>query len=218
MSEEGYIKAPCQECHGRISLPADAVGVDFNCPHCGVGLQMLLKHTCEHCGGRLSFDGHPEAIGMQIDCSHCQHSTVLAPSTFAMNGGSAQPVQEEEQEQFDEEYEEEAEEEYEEEAEEIPEPETETRRRTGPPKPRPPQRGGPPKPRVPRKGKSGARGPVKSQTKSAVLSPAPRRMWRRKIRFRAANAPRPKDGKDPRLPRGKWLVPPSNWMKILPPP
>ena len=80
MSEEGYIKAPCHECHGRISLPQDAVGVDFNCPHCGVGLQMLLKHICEHCGGKLSFDGTPEAIGMEIECGHCHNSTVLKPT------------------------------------------------------------------------------------------------------------------------------------------
>ena len=106
MSEEGYIKAPCQECHGRISLPSDAVGVDFNCPHCGVGLQMLLKHTCEHCGGRLSFDGNPDAIGMQIECGHCNNQTVLAPSTFAMNG-SSEPAPQPAQEEYEEEYEEE---------------------------------------------------------------------------------------------------------------
>ncbi|MDG2213663.1 MAG: hypothetical protein P8M70_07530, partial [Verrucomicrobiota bacterium] len=62
MSEERYIKAPCCECNGRVSLPLDAIGVDFNCPHCGAGLQMLLKHICEHCNGKLSFDGNPDAI------------------------------------------------------------------------------------------------------------------------------------------------------------
>ena len=40
----------------------------------------LLKHTCEHCGGRLSFDGTPEAIGMEIECGHCHNSTVLKPT------------------------------------------------------------------------------------------------------------------------------------------
>lgn len=154
MSEEGYIKAPCEECHGRISLPSDAVGVDFNCPHCGVGLQMLLKHTCEHCGGRLSFDGNPGAIGMEIECGHCQNATVLAPSTFALNGGTDQPAQEEYEDEGEEEYEDE--EEYAEEEEGIPKPDTETRRRgDGPPKPRAPKRGGPPKPRQPRKARSG---------------------------------------------------------------
>ena len=151
MSEEGYIKAPCQECQGRISLPQDAVGVDFNCPHCGAGLQMLLKHICEHCGGKLSFDGTPEAIGMEIECGHCKNATVLKPSTFVVDGAgtSAESSEEEEYEdEYEEEYEEEIEEEYE---EEIPEPETETRRRTGPPKPRQPKRAGPPKPRQPRR-------------------------------------------------------------------
>jgi len=40
----------------------------------------LLKHTCEHCGGRLSFDGTPEAIDMEIECGHCHSSTVLKPT------------------------------------------------------------------------------------------------------------------------------------------
>jgi hypothetical protein len=167
MSEEGYIKAPCHECQGRISLPQDAVGVDFNCPHCGAGLQMLLKHTCDHCGGRLSFDGTPEAIGMEIECGHCHNSTVLQPSTFTMDGAgaAAQPAAEEdfkegeyeEEEYEEEEYEEEEyeDEEYEDENEEA-EPETVTRRRTGPPKPRTPKRAGPPKPRQPKK--AGQRG------------------------------------------------------------
>ena len=146
MSEEGYIKAPCQECEGRISLPQDAVGVDFNCPHCGAGLQMLLKHICEHCGGKLSFDGTPEAIGMEIECGHCHNATVLKPSTFAMDGaGTSAESSEEEEYEDEEEFEEEA---YE---DEIPEPETETRRRTGPPKPRQPKRTGPPKPRHPKR-------------------------------------------------------------------
>ena len=83
MSEESYIKAPCCECNGRVSLPLDAVGVDFNCPHCGAGLQMLLKHVCEHCNGKLSFDNNPEAIGSDIECGHCYEQTVLSPSTFS---------------------------------------------------------------------------------------------------------------------------------------
>ena len=160
MSEEGYIKAPCHECHGRISLPQDAVGVDFNCPHCGVGLQMLLKHICEHCGGKLSFDGTPEAIGMEIECGHCHKMTVLKPSTFAMDGAgtSAEPAGEDEYEE-EEEYEDEDYEDEEYEDEEV-EPETETRRRTGPPKPRPPKRAGPPKPRQPKRaGQSGGNRP-----------------------------------------------------------
>ncbi len=83
MSEESYIKAPCCECNGRVSLPLDAVGVDFNCPHCGAGLQMLLKHVCEHCNGKLSFDNTPDAIGTEIECGHCQNQTILSPSTFS---------------------------------------------------------------------------------------------------------------------------------------
>ena len=83
MSEESYIKAPCCECNGRVSLPLDAVGVDFNCPHCGAGLQMLLKHVCEHCNGKLSFDNNPDAIGTEVECGHCHKQTVLSPSTFS---------------------------------------------------------------------------------------------------------------------------------------
>ena len=90
MSEEDYIKVACYECRERISLPADGVGVAFNCPHCGVDLQMLLKHVCEHCGGRLSFDENPEAIGVQIECGHCHQATVLQPSTFLVDNAGAE--------------------------------------------------------------------------------------------------------------------------------
>ena len=98
MSEEGYIKVACHECSERISLPVDGVGVAFNCPHCGVDLQMLLKHICEHCGGRLSFEGKPEAIGVQIECGHCHQATALHPSTFAVDnaGARTEPATEEE--------------------------------------------------------------------------------------------------------------------------
>ena len=158
MSDDTYIKAPCHECGGRISLPGDAVGVDFNCPHCGVDLQMLLKHICEHCGGKLSFDEHPDAIGNEIQCGHCQNATILQPSTFVTHSGSAQPEPQPAQENYPEEeeyyadeytedegYEDEYEESYE---EEYTEPEPAPRR--GPPKPRPPKRRGPPAPRKPK--------------------------------------------------------------------
>jgi hypothetical protein len=158
MSEE-YCKSACQECNGRISLPVDAVGVEFNCPHCGVNLQLVLKHYCEHCNGPLSFEGNPDAIGMEIECGHCKNQTVLQPSALVIEDkeAAAEEVYEEEydesdegnegdEEEYDEEYEEE---EYEEEeAEEEAEPEP---KRGGPPKPRSPKRGGPPKPRQPKK-------------------------------------------------------------------
>jgi hypothetical protein len=137
MSDSDYIKAACAGCQGRISLPIEAVGVDFNCPHCGVDLQMLLKHTCEHCGGRLSFDDNPAAIGVEIQCGHCSNQTVLAPSTFIRETADAA----QETEEYDEDYEDE----YEEEEEDLPK---------GLPKPRAPKRGLP-KPRDPREGNVG---------------------------------------------------------------
>jgi hypothetical protein len=151
MSEE-YCKSACQECNGRISLPVDAVGVEFNCPHCGVKLQLVLKHYCEHCNGPLSFDGNPDAIGMEIECGHCKNQTVLQPSALVIEdkeeAGKEEVYEEEydesdesDEEEYDEEYEEgEYEEEYEEVEETEPEP-----KRGGPPKPRPP------KPRQPKK-------------------------------------------------------------------
>jgi hypothetical protein len=152
MSEE-YCKSACQECNGRISLPVDAVGVEFNCPHCGVNLQLVLKHYCEHCNGPLSFDGNPDAIGMEIECGHCKNQTVLQPSALVIEDKAA--AEEEEEEVYEEEFEEdgdgseeEYDEEYEEEDQEEAEPEPE---RGGPPKPRQPKRGGPPKPRQPKK-------------------------------------------------------------------
>jgi hypothetical protein len=36
---------------------------------------MLIKNTCENCGGRLEFD--VEHIGTTIDCPHCQQPTLL---------------------------------------------------------------------------------------------------------------------------------------------
>ncbi len=153
MSEE-YCKSACQECNGRISLPVDAVGVEFNCPHCGVNLQLVLKHYCEHCNGPLSFEGNPDAIGMEIECGHCKNQTVLQPSALVIEDKTA-PAEEEvyeeeydEGEEYEEEYEEDYEEEGDEESESEPEPEP---KRGGPPKPRQPKRGGPPKPRQPKK-------------------------------------------------------------------
>ena len=148
MSEE-YCKSACQECNGRISLPVDAVGVEFNCPHCGVNLQLVLKHYCEHCNGPLSFEGNPDAIGAEIECGHCKNQTVLQPSALVIEDkeAAAEEVYEEEYDEGnEEEYDEEYEEEYEEEEEAEPEPE-----RGGPPKPRQPKHGGPPKPRQPNK-------------------------------------------------------------------
>ena len=149
MSDSDYIKAACAGCQGRISLPMEAVGVDFNCPHCGVDLQMLLKHTCEHCGGRLSFDDNPAAIGVQIQCGHCSNQTVLAPSTFIQESAGAAPETEEYAEEYEDEYGDEYEEEYDDEYEEEDDD-----RPKGLPKPRAPKRGLP-KPRGPRGGAGG---------------------------------------------------------------
>ena len=113
MGEE-YCKSACQECNGRISLPVDAVGVDFNCPHCGVNLQLVLKHYCEHCNGPLSFDGNPDAIGMEIECGHCQNQTVLQPSALVIEDENSSAPEEEYEEEYDEAEEEEYEEEYDE--------------------------------------------------------------------------------------------------------
>ena len=137
MSEERYIKAPCCECNGRVSLPLDAIGVDFNCPHCGGGLQMLLKHVCEHCNGKLSFDENPDAIGTEIECGHCHNQTRLSPSTFSTEvaGEDSAPSEPEDLEEV-----------YEEDVDS--EPEEEKPKRGGPPRPRASRRGaGPPRPR-----------------------------------------------------------------------
>jgi len=187
MSEE-YCKSACQECNGRISLPVDAVGVEFNCPHCGVNLQLVLKHYCEHCSGPLSFEGNPDAIGMEIECGHCQNQTVLQPSALVIED-KAPPAEEEvyeeeydEGEEYEEENEEEYEEEYDEEAYEESEPEPEPEpKRGGPPKPRQPKHGGPPKPRQPKKvrkrpGSGGATpgdGPEKIGRRLAGSGPKP---------------------------------------------
>ena len=134
MSEE-YCKSACQECNGRISLPLDAVGVEFNCPHCGVNLQLVLKHYCEHCNGPLSFDGNPDAIGMEIECGHCKNQTVLQPSALVIEDKTSAPTEEEVyEEEYNESDEEEYDEEYEEEEAAEPEP-----KRSGPPKPRQPK-------------------------------------------------------------------------------
>ena len=141
MSEERYIKAPCCECNGRVSLPLDAIGADFNCPHCGASLQMLLKHVCEHCNGKLSFDGNPDAIGTEIECGHCHNKTVLSPSTFATDMSEEKTSEIEEEEHGKE---------HEEIHEDPPEEETEVEKpkHRGPPRPRAPRRGaGPPRPR-----------------------------------------------------------------------
>ena len=186
MSEEVYIKAPCCECNGRVSLPLDAVGVDFNCPHCGAGLQMLLKHVCEHCNGKLSFDNSPEAIGAEIECGHCNNQTTLSPSTFSTDPG------EEEAEGFE---------------EGIPEPdpedpestvveeeleEGEKPKRRGPPRPRSPRRGGgggAPRPR-----------PKKSAKKPATGGPeAPAKIGRRLAGAGEDSSPEEDAGGQPKL-------------------
>ena len=101
MSEE-YCKSACQECNGRISLPVDAVGVEFNCPHCGVNLQLVLKHYCEHCNGPLSFEGNPDAIGMEIECGHCKNQTVLQPSALVIEDKEEAGEEEVYEEEYDE--------------------------------------------------------------------------------------------------------------------
>ena len=170
MSEEVYIKAPCCECNGRVSLPLDAVGMDFNCPHCGAGLQMLLKHVCEHCNGKLSFDNSPEAIGAEVECGQCNKLTTLSPSTFSTESAEEESVPE--PEDFLEETPEPESEEPESSAVEEESEGTEKPKRRGPPRPRSPRRGGgagPPRPR-----------PKKSARKAAASGPeAPAKIGRR---------------------------------------
>ena len=156
MSEECYIKAPCCECNGRVSLPLDAVGVDFNCPHCGAELQMLLKHVCEHCNGKLSFDDNPAAIGAEIECGHCKNKTVLSPSTYSLESVE-QPEEKEHEDVSD--YSTEKEEEVEE----------GKPKHRGPPRPRAPRRGaGPPRPR-PKNTDTPKQGPAKDPNSDAPI-------------------------------------------------
>lgn len=190
MSEEVYIKAPCCECNGRVSLPLDAVGMDFNCPHCGAGLQMLLKHVCEHCNGKLSFDNSPEAIGAEVECGHCNKLTTLSPSTFSTDSVEGEAFSEEED--FEEEITEPEPEEAESAAVEEELEESEKPKRRGPPRPRSPRRGGggpPPRPR-----------PKKSAKKPATGGPeAPAKIGRRLAGIRGDSSTEGKAGDQPKL-------------------
>ena len=190
MSEEVYIKAPCCECNGRVSLPLDAVGMDFNCPHCGAGLQMLLKHVCEHCNGKLSFDNSPEAIGAEVECGHCNKLTTLSPSTFSTDSAEEESVPE--PEDFEEEITEPEPEEPESAAVEEELEESEKPKRRGPPRPRSPRRGGggpPPRPR-----------PKKSAKKPATGGPeAPAKIGRRLAGIRGDSSTEGEAGDQPKL-------------------
>ena len=187
MSEERYIKAPCCECNGRVSLPLDAVGVDFNCPHCGAGLQMLLKHVCEHCNGKLSFDGNPDAIGAEIECGHCHTQTHLSPSTFSTEIPDEEPADKESTPDEPEEIEEV----YEEDVADEPEP-----KRSGPPRPRASRRGaGPPRPRQKKS----------ANTKSTSGGEPPEKLGRRL----AGSGPKESDGDAPPDPKLKSPEAPS---------
>tara|TARA_Y100001954_G_scaffold231372_1_gene280583 strand:+ start:79 stop:1488 length:1410 start_codon:yes stop_codon:yes gene_type:complete len=190
MSEEVYIKAPCCECNGRVSLPLDAVGMDFNCPHCGAGLQMLLKHVCEHCNGKLSFDNSPEAIGAEVECGHCNKLTTLSPSTFSTDSVEGEAFSEEED--FEEEITEPEPEEAESAAVEEELEESEKPKRRGPPRPRSPRRGGggpPPRPR-----------PKKSAKKPATGGPeAPAKIGRRLAGIRGDSSTEGEAGDQPKL-------------------
>ena len=190
MSEEVYIKAPCCECNGRVSLPLDAVGMDFNCPHCGAGLQMLLKHVCEHCNGKLSFDNSPEAIGAEVECGHCNKLTTLSPSTFSTDSAEEESVPE--PEDFEEEITEPEPKEPESAAVEEELEESEKPKRRGPPRPRSPRRGGgggPPRPR-----------PKKSAKKPATGGPeAPAKIGRRLAGIGGDSLTEGKAGDQPKL-------------------
>ena len=98
---------------------------------------MLLKHVCEHCNGKLSFDENPDAIGTEIECGHCHNQTRLSPSTFSTEttGEDSAPSEPEDLEEV-----------YEENVD--AEPEETKPKRGGPPRPRASRRGaGPPRPR-----------------------------------------------------------------------
>jgi len=194
MSEESYIKAPCCECNGRVSLPLDAVGVDFNCPHCGAGLQMLLKHVCEHCNGKLSFDGNPDAIGAEIECGHCHAQTHLSPSTFSTEIPEEEPADKgsapDEPEEIQEVHEEDA----------ADEPKEAKPKRSGPPPPRASRRGaGPPRPRQKKSAKP----------KSTSGDEPPAKLGRRL----AGSGPKESSGDAPPDPK---LTPPGKPSKAAP--
>lgn len=101
---------------------------------------MLLKHVCEHCNGKLSFDNNPDAVGTEIECGHCHEQTVLSPSTF-----STETVEDAEITSESEDVETDAEKES---GEELSDGGEDKSKRRGPPRPRASRRGsGPPRPR-----------------------------------------------------------------------
>jgi hypothetical protein len=38
-----YLKGSCQLCGGRIEFPAEAVGTEIECPHCGKATELMLE-------------------------------------------------------------------------------------------------------------------------------------------------------------------------------
>ena len=151
---------------------------------------MLLKHVCEHCNGKLSFDNSPEAIGAEVECGHCNKLTTLSPSTFSTDSVEGEAFSEEED--FEEEITEPEPEEAESAAVEEELEESEKPKRRGPPRPRSPRRGGggpPPRPR-----------PKKSAKKPATGGPeAPAKIGRRLAGIRGDSSTEGEAGDQPKL-------------------
>ena len=38
----GHLKGQCQSCGGHIEFPAEAVGTNIDCPHCGKSTELML--------------------------------------------------------------------------------------------------------------------------------------------------------------------------------
>ncbi|HBU60473.1 MAG TPA: hypothetical protein DEB48_11590, partial [Verrucomicrobiales bacterium] len=123
---------------------------------------MLLKHVCEHCNGKLSFDNNPDAIGTEIECGHCHKQTILSPSTFSTEDLEELVISPES-----------GDENAGTEEESVEEHPGEKSKRRGPPRPRAPRRGsGPPRPR---KQKSDSPQP---DSKEAVSEATPEKIGR----------------------------------------
>ena len=42
MSSTKYLKGPCQHCGGNLEFPAEIIGTELQCPHCGQQTELVL--------------------------------------------------------------------------------------------------------------------------------------------------------------------------------
>src|SRR5882724_7438642 len=47
MNRTKFLKGECQHCHGHIEFPADSIGLNTDCPHCGKQTELLLASPKE---------------------------------------------------------------------------------------------------------------------------------------------------------------------------